>query len=69
MISKEYVIIYILLVINKVTQVVTRGVKDGVAGMIMVPNDFDKVATAITLCKWLPGVLYCAAGTFLPLIN
>eukprot|EP00026_Physarum_polycephalum_P003235 Phypoly_transcript_03245.p1 GENE.Phypoly_transcript_03245~~Phypoly_transcript_03245.p1 ORF type:complete len:803 (+),score=274.81 Phypoly_transcript_03245:77-2485(+) len=47
---------------NDFQRVVTRALKDGVAGMVMVTNDFDKVGSAITLCKWLPGVLYCAAG-------
>jgi hypothetical protein len=52
-----------------IIQVVTRAMKDGVAGIVMVPNDFDKVGSAITLCKWLPGVLYCAAGTDLLFIT
>ena len=47
---------------------VTRALKDGVSGMVMVMNDTDKIDAAITLCKWLPGVLYCAAG-IPPLFN
>lgn len=33
--------------------------------MVILPNDFAKVANAITLCKWQPGVLYTAAGVYL----
>jgi TatD DNase family protein len=43
-------------------RVVTRSVKYGVEGLIILPNDFEKISNAIALCKWQPGVLYCAAG-------